>query len=429
VALSLEGDSAPFEGFERSSLDLKPGFAARGAVILGGAHGSLAVARSLGRHGVPVWFLTHDHPIARYSRYASRSFDWPGPGALDAARWLIEFAGHHGLSRWVLFAGGDEEVRLIAQHHAILERAFLVASPPWRVARIAGDKRLTQQHAASAGVASPWSFYPRDRREVVELDCDFPVILKPTFRLARNAFTSAKAWRADDRRALLRRYDEAAALVSPEAIVIQELIPGNGEVQYSYAAVWSEGRPVASLVARRRRQYPIDFGLTSTFVETVEHAEIEDLACKFLVALRFSGLVELEFKYDVRDRQFKLLDVNPRPWTWIALGSAAGVDLPWIEWRLACGEPVAPSRGRAGVGWTHSSRDVVSAFQQIIAGDLRPRDYAASLLRSRTYAAFAIDDPVPAILDLPVLLARVLRRRFGQQRLAEVLRFPKTSKD
>src|ERR1700681_3244638 len=83
----------------------------RGALILGGAHGSLAVARSLGRRGIPVWFVTHDHPIAKHSRYVARSFDWAGPSDENAASWLVEFAARHRLERWVLFAGADEEVR------------------------------------------------------------------------------------------------------------------------------------------------------------------------------------------------------------------------------------------------------------------------------------------------------------------------------
>ena len=56
-----------------------------GALIVGGAHGSLALARSLGRRGIPVAFLTDDHPIAIYSRYVQRSFTWGGaedPGAI-----------------------------------------------------------------------------------------------------------------------------------------------------------------------------------------------------------------------------------------------------------------------------------------------------------------------------------------------------------
>src|SRR5271155_112597 len=91
-----------------------------GALILGGAHGSLAVARSLGRQGIPVWFVTHDHPIARYSPFTRRSAIWAGPDAKGAAQWLVDFAAHHRLERWVLFPGGDAEARLIEQRHEML---------------------------------------------------------------------------------------------------------------------------------------------------------------------------------------------------------------------------------------------------------------------------------------------------------------------
>jgi D-aspartate ligase len=404
---------------DRTPRAAKPDRETAGAVILGGAHGSLAVARSLGRHGVPVWFVTNDHPIARYSRFVTRSFDWPGPDREDAADWLLDFAATHRLERWVLFAGGDAEVALVARHHATLEQAYRVTTPPWTVARIACDKRLTHRHAASVGVDSPWSAYPGSREEAAALDCRFPVILKPTVRTSRNAFTTAKAWRADDRAALLARYDEAAALVGGDAVAVQKLIPGGGEAQFSYAAVWRDGAPVAALVARRRRQYPVDFGFTSTFVETIAEAAVqsavEGAACRFLAPLRFSGLVELEFKHDIRDDRYKLLDVNPRPWTWIGLGAAAGVDFAWIQWQLARGEAVAPAHGRPGVGWTHASRDVVSAVRQIAGGTLPPSEYVGSLLRPMTCAAFAWDDLLPGIVDLPVVLARVLARRYFEE--------------
>jgi D-aspartate ligase len=384
-----------------------------GAIILGGAHGALALARSLGRHGIPVWFATHDHPIARYSRYVSRRLDWPGPEHDDAVAWLIDLATRHGLDRWVLFAGGDAEVRLLAQHRAALEAAYRVATPPWNVASIACDKRLTYAHAVSVGVPAPWSLYPRNRDELAATDYVFPVILKPTVNAGRNAFTAAKAWRIDDRAALMTRYDEAVALVGPDAIMLQELVPGDGDAQFSYAAVWSNGAPVASLVARRTRQYPVDFGFTSTFVETIDNAAVEEASCRLLAALHYDGLVEVEFKYDARDGRYKLLDINPRAWTWIALGGAAGVDFPLIQWRLAAGERVAPQRGRAGCAWVHASRDFAAACRLIAAGKLVPSEYLASLWSARVCAAYAHDDPLPGIVDLPVVLSRVIGRRYG----------------
>jgi D-aspartate ligase len=381
-----------------------------GALIVGGAHGALALARSLGRRGIPVWFLTDDHPIARYSRYTDRSLTWDGPGGDGAIAFLKELARDHHLEGWVLIAAGDGELRALSQHHAELATVFRVAVPPWETVRWTHDKRLTYERAAALGIDIPRCYNPRDLHELAELDCRFPVVLKPTVREQRNDFTRAKAWRVDDRAALLARYAEAAVMVGERAVVLQELIPGGGSAQFSYAAVWHGGAPVASLVARRTRQYPMDFGYTSTFVETIEQKDVEEAACRFLSSINYSGLVEVEFKRDQRDGRYKLLDVNARAWTWNALGSIAGVDFAHVLWRLATGEAVAPVRCHADVAWMHGSRDILAAAFEMTAGHLSPADYLRSWRKPLVFAGFAKDDLVPGLVDLPLAAARVLRR-------------------
>jgi D-aspartate ligase len=381
-----------------------------GALIVGGAHGSLALARSLGRRGIPVWFLTDDHPIAKYSRYTARSFAWGGPEDAGAIEFLKTLARDHHLEGWVLIAAGDAELRLLSQHHADLASIFRMTVPPWETVRWTHDKRLTYERAAALGLDYPRCYNPRDLQELAELDCRFPVVLKPTVRELKNAFTRDKAWRADDRAALLARYREAAAMVGERAIVLQELIPGSGSAQFSYAAVWHRGSPVASLVARRSRQYPIEFGYTSTFVETIEQKDVEEAACRFLRSIDYSGLVEVEFKRDHRDGRYKILDVNARAWTWNGLGSIAGVDFAHVLWRLAMGETLEPMRGHADVAWMHGSRDMLAAALEMLAGKLSPADYLRSWRKPMVFAAFAKDDLVPGLVDLPLAAARVLRR-------------------
>src|ERR1700751_5777851 len=61
-----------------------------GALILGGSHGALAVARSLGRHGIPVWFAADDNMLARLSRFVRKGLSWPGPNSAGAADFLLE---------------------------------------------------------------------------------------------------------------------------------------------------------------------------------------------------------------------------------------------------------------------------------------------------------------------------------------------------
>lgn len=387
----------------------------RGAVVLGGAHGSLEIARSLGRRGVPVWLVASDNPLASLSRYVARSIRWRGPRDKAALDFLIGLGRHHGLSGWVLFAGSDEDVRFIAQNHSALGTIFALTTPAWDQLRWAADKRRMNARADELRIARPRTRCPRSADDLVPLGIPFPVILKPTVHDGRNRFADAKAWRADDERTLSNRYEEAISCVGADSVMIQELIPGDGTAQLSYAALWDRGKPVASLVARRRRQFPIEFGFTSTFVETVEQPEIEADACRFLVSLDYSGLVEIEFKYDARDGRYKILDVNPRAWTWIAIGPAAGIDFPLLQWRLAGGEEIAPRRGRSGARWLYFTRDLAASVCELLAGRLSPVSYLRSLRGPVASAVFAWDDPLPALLDLPLSAIRVATRRLSRK--------------
>jgi D-aspartate ligase len=375
-----------------------------GALIVGGAHVSIGVARSLGRQGVPVWLLAN-HPLPTYSRYVTRSFDWPGAEHEDGLASILDVVTRHGLQGWVLFPTGDQDLRLIAQNRALLSSHLRVAAPDWETVQWLYDKRFTYQRAASLGLDFPHSYELHGLDEVHKLDCRFPVILKPAFRVP--GFAQAKALRADDRETLIALYQKASALIDSDAIIVQEWVPGTGKAQFSYAALWDRGKPVATLLARRRRQHPIDFGRSSTFVESIDHPQVEELACRFLSSFDYSGVVEVEFKYDAREDRYKLLDVNGRFWTWCGLGGLAGIDFPYLAYRQALGETIAPCRARPGVAWLHASRDIIAACQEISGGSLRLRDYLVSFRHPFTFSNFALDDPLPALAEFP---AAVLNR-------------------
>ena len=383
-----------------------------GAVIVGGAHVSVAVARSLGRHGIPVWLLAN-HPLPKFSRYVQRRFDWPGAEHPEAVSSIVDLAARHNLAGWVLIAAGDEDMRVIAQNHALLSKHYRVLTPDWDTIQWVYDKRFTYERATSLGIDVPRSFQPHDSDGIAKLDCRFPVILKPAFRKGTDEFTRAKAWKAETRERLLALYQKAAALIGNDAIIVQEWIPGTGTSQFSYAGLMQRGEPVASLVARRTRQYPTDFGRSSTFVETIERAEVEEIACRFLKSIDYSGVVEVEFKHDRRDGRYKLLDVNGRFWTWCGIGARAGVDFPYLAWRQATGEHVTPSRARPGVGWMHATRDLMAVYEEITSGALSARDYLTSLRKPMSFATLSLDDPLPGLVELPIAALRRFARPHG----------------
>jgi predicted ATP-grasp superfamily ATP-dependent carboligase len=384
-----------------------------GAVVIGGDYIALGVARSLGRRGIQVWVL-HDrlHGNAAASRYTRRHLAWPEDSAARLAL-LLELPTRYGLDRWALFPTDDEAAALVARHHQTLSEHYSLTTPPWDVLQWAYDKRLTHALAMRVGVAHPWTRFPRDKTAVAALECPFPAILKPVVKNLTNPFTLARAWRVDDPRQLIRRYDEACRLVPPEVIMVQELIPGGGETQFSFAAICSQGRTLASLVARRTRQFPIDFSRGSTFVETVEEPAIERLGRKLLAAIGYTGLVEVEFKRDPRSGEPKLLDINARTWGWHTLGRRVGADFPFLSWQLAHGAEIEPTRARPGVRWVRALTDVPAALAEFRRGRLSARAYLRSIRPPIECAIFALDDPLPALLDLPSFFWRSLRRAGG----------------
>src|SRR6266852_9261740 len=280
-----------------------------GALVIGGNLNGLSIARSLGRHGVPVWITTSPNiKLASCSRYALRTLPWPEGDCEAQVEYLLGVAERYRLDEWVLFPTSDESAALLSKFHTALSRRFRVSTPTWDVLRWAYDKRLTYRLAAEQRVEYPSTIYPATEAALMAVRCVFPAILKPATHATINRFTADKAWPVANHEELLARYRQARKLIPPDLILVQELIPGGGESQFSYAALCCDGQPIASLTARRTRQYPVDFGYSSSFVETLDVPEIVGPSRRLLAAIRYTGLAEIEYKFDARDGRYKLLD-------------------------------------------------------------------------------------------------------------------------
>jgi predicted ATP-grasp superfamily ATP-dependent carboligase len=384
---------------------------AGGALVIGGSYRALGVVRALGRRGIRVWVVTEPTDLlATTSKHVQRTLKWSDLDEQQRVQYLVTAAGEHELRGWVLIPTDDEGARLVARHYLRLASEYRVTTPPWETMRWAYDKRLTYELAQRVGVPIPWTLCPSSRDEVKAVQSRFPLILKPAFKENLNRLTTAKAWRVDDAASLLARYDEACRLMSPDLIMIQELVPGSGQTQFSYAALVDQGRPLAWLTARRVRQIPMDFGRFSTFVETVDEPAVIAPSERLLKAMAFTGLIEVEFKQDPRDRVHKLLDINPRVWGWFTLCARAGVDFTYLLWAMVHGQPVGQAAARPGVRWMQTSADVPMALKEILGGRLSPRDYLGSLRTPVEHAIFSGEDAVPALLEFPLALYKLGRR-------------------
>jgi D-aspartate ligase len=265
--------------------------------------------------------------------------------------------------------------------------------------------------AAQLNIPCPQTFAPKTEDDLDALHARLPLAIKPAVKENFFYATGDKAWRAETVDELHRMYRKAAAQINPQHILIQQIIPGDGRHQVSYCAFFRDGHAHSSLVARRARQHPREFGRAATYVETIDLPVIEELSERFLRAIDYYGLVEVEFKQDPRDGEYKLLDVNARAWGFHCLGSAAGVDFPYLQFADQVGQPIAPCRGRAGVGWLRLLTDVPTAFSDILHGSLSLGGYLESLKKTRVESVFCRKDVLPSlaeILLLPYLIVKKL---------------------
>jgi D-aspartate ligase len=384
-----------------------------GAVVIGGEHPGLGIARSLGRRGIPICVIDDQHSVSQFSKYVARVVRVKDlrdeQNTVDS---VMEVGQRYGLKGWVLFPTRDETVAAFSRHRDRLAEFFRVTTASWDSVKWAWDKKNTYDRAAELGIPVPRTYNPRNEAELADLYNRLPLAIKPAVKENFFYATGAKAWRAETPDQLDDLFRRATRQIRPEEVLIQEIIPGDGQRQYSYCAFFRDGEAKSTLVAKRLRQHPREFGRAATYVETIEHAEIEELSERFLKAIDYYGLVEVEFKQDPRDGQFKLLDVNARTWGFHSIGTPAGVDFPYLLYADQLGKPVDHCRARAGVGWLRLVTDLPTVASDLWDGELDFRSYWRTLKRTRVESVFCLQDPLPSVAEVLMLPYLVTKKYF-----------------
>ena len=349
-----------------------------GAIVIGGEHPGLGIARSLGRRGIPVCVIDDQHSISQFSRYVTRVVRVKDlRDELNTIESVLEVGQRYGMKGWVLFPTRDETVVAFSRHRDRLAKFFRVTTPGWETVKWAWDKKNTYDRAAELGIPVPQTFNPRTEGELPGLYSRLPLAIKPAIKENFFYATGAKAWRAETPEQLHDLFRKAVRQIKTEEILVQEIIPGDGQRQYSYCAFFRDGQAHSTLLARRLRQHPREFGRAATYVETIDLPEIEGLSERFLRAIDYYGLVEVEFKQDPRDGLFKLLDVNARTWGFHSIGIPAGVDFP-----------------------------------DLCARELTLSSYWGSLNNTGTESVFCAEDPLPSVAELLMLPYLVTKKYF-----------------
>lgn len=371
------------------------------AVVFNSHITGLAVTRSLGRRGVPVIALDRDPKgYALVSRYVTVSGLCPNVLADEVG--FIAFLCEIGKALeqpGVLFPTNDEWVLAVNRHRTELEQYFLFPFSGPEVVEPVLDKAKLYRAAVDLNIPIPrtWHLESEDLETMIS-NVPYPCILKPTEQRSFYEEFGEKAWRTTSSKDFRANLDRAQG----HSLVVQEIV-GQGLTDfYSVCSyIGRDGEPHGVFVGRKLEQYPPDFG-TGCLVMAEEIEAIAERGVRILQAFGYQGISEVEFIYDVRDGQHKLLDINTRVWKWIGLPMAAGVDLPWLAYTDAKGMPETASTPRNGLIWIYAQDYIALRLAGLghETASYFPEDSWAKLLAGRAGhivdAVIDADDPRPA---------------------------------
>ncbi len=266
---------------------------------------------------------------------------------------LAEYLSALPIPRALLVPCSDNWVTAIAELEPGLRDRFPACVPPVAVVETLVDKLRFAEAMQAAGVPHPHTEAigsVADLERVPALVLSGTTFLKPRDSQRFFARFNVKGFRVasrDDAVARLREIEAAGF-----SVVLQEYVPGPASRHY-YVEGFVDVHGVARIwFARRRlRMYPADFG-NSTYFASVRLEEVSGATASMealLAHLHYRGIFSAEFKRDDRDGEFKLLEVNARPWWYVDFAVRAGADVVGAYCRDALGLPVeAVTRYRVG---------------------------------------------------------------------------------
>ena len=354
--------------------------------------------------------------MAGVSRYCQAAVRVPSPTrsgeAFVAAVRQEVGRGKHS----VVIPADDVTLSLISQARSQFEGLASLPFPQFETVQHAHDKGALMALAQEKGIPVPKTVVVHDPAglEAAVSRVGLPAVLKaPVSR-----FTLGGQWREGaavhyvDTAAELDKAFRAIGEAAP-CLLVQERIPGDGRGIF---VLMNHGRLRAAFAHRRIREKPPSGGVSVLSESVGLDSQLLEYSERILEALKWHGVAMVEFKRDSRDGVSKLLEINGRFWGSLQLAVDAGVDFPYLLYRLAIDgdiEPVFTYQVGVRLRWWLGDldwlllrlRDGGSATRrlQAIPEFLRPTG------RMARAEVFRRDDPAPALSELSQYLQAVLR--------------------
>ncbi|CAM5498742.1 D-aspartate ligase [Streptomyces abikoensis] len=403
-------------------------------------HGGVGAIRSLGRLGVPMYAITEDRwTPAAVSRYLRGGFVWRTTGTERPAE-LVEGLLRIGreIGRPAVLIPTDEEAAvLIAEHSAELSGSFLFPRVEPELPRRLASKQGLHELCVEHGVPSPEALFPASFEEIEEFAerARFPLVAKNREAFERRRKPAVHGTtRIHGPRELLRL---AQGWGPSPGVILQEYLPREQAEDWIVHAYFdAESTPLAMFTGVKVRSWPPHAGMTAN-AYVVDNPELAGMAAQFIKQVGFSGIIDLDWRFDRRDGRYKLLDFNPRMGAQFRLfESESGVDVVRAQHLDLTGRrvPEGEQPGLAVRRGEHRPARARGLPPQRLHHPARPRapqQHGAGLARAGRHEALLhharplrTAGSAPSVADVALPAGRLLRRRVNGRPCPAIRRVP-----
>jgi len=385
-------------------------------VLVSSQHGGVGLIRSLGRQGVRVYGV-HQNSLepAAQSCYLQGLFYWNFSSASrDDSLFFLHDVAKKVRSRPILIATSDITALFVSENAATLIESYLIPSPPVEVVRTFLSRKQTADLCQNMGIPTPQTALPSSRQEVLEFaeNTKFPVIVKSEYgEFVQRTGHFARVAIVTTKKDLLNIYDLNAQAGAP-GLILQEYIPGGDDAIWMFNGYFNDHSDcLFGATGRKLRQFPPHRGSTSLGI-CARNDAVEMLTKQLMRAVAYRGPLDVGYRFDSRDGQYKLLDLNPRIGSTFRLFVAQnGLDVARALYLDVTGQTIPSAQVSEGRKWIVESNDLVSSWTDIRQRQLTFCGWWRSLRNIQEGVWLASDDLKP-VATLPLLW---LRKRFGSR--------------
>jgi predicted ATP-grasp superfamily ATP-dependent carboligase len=362
-------------------------------------HGALGIFRSLGQLGVPVYAVEDGRPSPPLrSRYCRGVFHWDvrttAPQVSTAA--LLRIADQF-TERPLLIPTDDTSAALVQEAAEHLQQAYRFPVLPRGLMSSLSSKRGLFFLCREYGHPTPEAVFPRSRSEVLRLlaNAVFPIVLKNVDDRTVPGQSKVPMHIAQSADELLQYYDTLDSQ-QQQNVMLQEYIPGEADSVWAFNGYFNQNSEcLAAFTGRKLRQRPVSTGITTLGI-CLQNEAVERPIRSLLASLGYRGIVDIGCRFDARDGQYKLLDVNPRiGCTFRLFLDPHEMDVVRVCYLDLTGQAVRAEPACEGRKWLVESLDLITLPDQLRQRKLTFGQWLRSLRGVRETAWFDWSDLWP----------------------------------